>query len=81
MDRKRSKRKYLINAATVSAGEHVLGTRLLLGAVVEGGVLVGSVHAVWIAVANPFLRDALRASPGLILDAGKLGDLVTLPVI
>lgn len=53
----------LVDAASISAGEHVLGARLLLGTVVEGGVLVGAVHAVRIAITNPLLGDALGAAP------------------
>lgn len=59
MNKYRNRNTNLVNTTSVSAGKHILGTRLLFGTIVEGGVFVSSVHAVWIAVTDPLLGNAL----------------------
>lgn len=47
----------------------------------QSRVLVRPIHTVWIAVAQPPLRNALASSPRLVLLARKLSLIVALPVI
>jgi len=72
---------HLVDATSVAAGEHVLAAWLLGGTVVQGGVLVGSIHTVWVSIADPFLGYALGTLPGFVLHASELRFLIALAVI
>jgi len=72
----------LVDAPAVLALELVVATAWLrTGTVVESGVLIGAVNAVWIAVANPLFGNALGAVPVLVLSASVLCLWVALAVI
>jgi hypothetical protein len=72
----------LVDATAVAALELVVtAARLRTRAVMQRGVLVGAVHTIWVAVAHPLLRDALRAVPILVLGASVLHLGVALAVV
>ena len=71
----------LIQAAAVVARELALGAGRRRGTVVQRDVLVGSVHAVRVTVAQPLPRYALRPVPHLVRGAGELCFLVALAVV
>lgn len=71
----------LVDASAILALVLVTFARLRIGTPVGGGVLVGPIDTVGIAVADPFLRNALSPAPLLVLGAGKLLLLVAHPVV
>lgn len=54
---------YLIDAASIATGEHVLAARLLCCAIMQRCVLIGTINAVRITVTDPFLGYALGTLP------------------
>lgn len=71
----------LVQTAPVVTSELVLSARRGRGTVMQSDVLIGTVHAVRVSIAEPFLRDALRPVPHLIRRAGELSLLVALPIV
>jgi hypothetical protein len=70
-----------VNTPSVAARELVRTAVRHGGAVERSRVLVRSVHAIWVAVTQPFFRYALRSVPRLVRQARELGRFVALPVI
>lgn len=70
-----------VQASPVVAGELIVGTWSRRRAMVQSRVLVSSVDAVRITVAQPLLRDALSPVPHLVRGASKLGLLVAFSVV
>lgn len=70
-----------VYTATIVAFELVFSTRGWRGALVQGGVLVGPVHAVWVAITQPLAGDALSSIPLLVLCAREFRFLVAFSII
>lgn len=70
-----------VHAPPVTARELVRATAGRRRAVQRRRVLVRSVHAVRVAVAQPLPRYALRPVPRLVRRARELRRFVTLPVV
>lgn len=70
-----------VDAPPVAARELVRAAVCHRRAVERGRVLVGPVHAVRVAVAQPLARYALRPVPRLVRRARELGRFVALPVV
>ena len=69
----------LVDAAPVLAEVLVLRTGFGLRAVVEGAVLIGPVHTVWVPIAHPPLGDAHGPSPLPVGRAVEFLFLIALP--
>lgn len=72
---------YLIDASSIITREHVVGTWLWCWAIVQCNILIGSVHTIWISVAQPFPRNTLSTTPRLVLLARKLCLFVALTIV
>lgn len=70
-----------IQASAIVAGELIVGARSRRRAMMQGDILVSSVDAIRIAVAQPFLRNALSAVPYFVLGTGEFGFLVAFSVV
>jgi len=67
----------LVDTSVVGAAELICLTGRRGRAVVESGVLISSVNAVRVPIADPSLRDALGSAPVAILSASKLSFRIT----
>lgn len=70
-----------IDTPPVAARELIRVTARCHGTVERRRVLVRPIHAVWVAIAQPLLRDALRPIPRFVGQTRELRRLVTLSVI
>lgn len=71
----------LVDASAILARKLILRAWLRCRAVMQSHILIGTVDAIRIAIAQPLLGNALRSSPGLVLLAGKFGFGIALAVV
>lgn len=72
---------YHVDATSVTASELISDARRRRWASIKCAVLIGTVDAIRISVANPLLRNALRSVPSFVLRASKLILFVAFSVI